>query len=556
MEVLQRWWISAPALARGAAATALLFVVLSGVRQIVEPVSGFDDRMYHASRVVYWMQNASILPYPTHNERQVAFPFGSELYFLWPVLFTKWEAAGRLVFWLGYPMAAIGIHVVAGKAGVREPMRSVAVLLFASTPVVSSLSIGLAPELWLAFFELGTAYWILEAADAEGAGVAARAGGWAGLFLLLALNVKTTAVGLLLPTVLLPLAIVRPNARRQTFRTLAVGAVAGLLMSGLALNCVGNVLRCGNPFASAGLRSVVRSELSARQLYIHAVRLPFLLLEVPWVPDPLRGRLEAGGVAIAEKLGATQPISLEDSKWAWPGRFRFTLPATARNYSLGGILWLMAIAGAFVVIARGLRNRGTVHWRSPIFLCSLLSLSSLLPVVFGLRWMAGSLVPVRLLVASWSLGVVLLVVLVSPGALKGVARAALAGVFVGIQVVASLRAEGKVTKDSLQTPLSAASLNEPFAAVISALPPGSRILLFADQDTRDYPLFRPREGFPNRVVPWGNDTPTPELLLDRLRVDGLHARSVCGRRVALETLDAARSCGRDDRRPGRRPEFP
>ena len=37
----------------------------------------------------YWIQNQSVFPFATHNERQNIVPFGSELFFLWPVLLTK-----------------------------------------------------------------------------------------------------------------------------------------------------------------------------------------------------------------------------------------------------------------------------------------------------------------------------------------------------------------------------------------------------------------------------------------------------------------------------------
>jgi len=514
------WWRSAPFLARSAAAAALLLIVLSGVRQAVEPLSGFDDRMYHASRVAYWVQNASILPYPTHNERQVAFPFGSELYFLWPVLFTKAEAAGRVGFWLGFPVAAIGVHLLAGAARVREPYRSLAMLLFVSTPIVGSLSIGLAPECWLATFELGTAFWILRAAGVRDPEAVNQPGLWAGLFLVLALNVKTTAVGLVLPVLLLPLAFVRRDARRPVFRSLALGGAIGILLSGMALNFVGNVLRCGCPVASPGLREVVRSELTARQLYIHAVRMPFLLLEAPWIPDPLRGRLETRVEAVAEAVGATRTISLEDSKWPWPGQFRFTLPARARYYSLGGILWLPGLACALFIVLRNISSERMLDRRCRVLLCTLLALTSLIPVVFGLRWMAGSEVPVRFLVAPWALGVVLLSELATRGSRGSRALPAAACIIVGAQVIASLWANWAATRGALRTPLSDAILDEPFAGFMPDLPAGSRILLFADQDTRDYPLFRPREGFPNRVIAWGGQVPTPESVVRRAHSAG------------------------------------
>jgi hypothetical protein len=518
---LRMWWTSAPLLARGATVIAVLFVVLSGFRQAVEPISGFDDRMYHASRVAYWMENASILPYPTHNERQVAFPFGSELYFLWPVLLTKSEVCGRVVFWLGFPLAAVGVHLLAGRAGAREPYRSFATLLFVSTPIVGSLSNGLAPELWLAFFEGGTAYWLLEAAGTDSENETARAAFWSGAFFLLALNVKTTAVGLAVPLAFLPFTFVRRGAAWPSFRALVGGALAGLLLSGLALNCAGNLLRCGNPFGSAGLRTVHRSDLDARQLVIHATRLPFALFELPWVPGSLRERLEMLGEAAATRLGATRTISFEDSPWFWPGKFHFNLPPAAKNYSLGGVLWLPALLGAGLLAVRRFRTAGRGNWRSGLLVCTAVAWFSLLPVVFGLRWMVESGVPIRFLIAPWALGAILLGVLASRRPMESRLLTAAAALLVAAQALPSLHGGWRAALAALQNPPSEAALDEPFAKVLPKVPPGSRILLFADQGTRDYPLFRPREGFPNRVATWGQGTPTPDAVLDLVRRYGI-----------------------------------
>jgi hypothetical protein len=48
----------------------LLLVLLSGALQASTPISGFDEKMYHASRVIYWIQHHSALPYPSHNDRR------------------------------------------------------------------------------------------------------------------------------------------------------------------------------------------------------------------------------------------------------------------------------------------------------------------------------------------------------------------------------------------------------------------------------------------------------------------------------------------------------
>lgn len=105
-------------------------VWVSGIMQLLVPISGFDDRMYHASRVLYWIQNASALPFTTHNDRQVVFGFGSELFFLWPILFTKTELVGRVVFWLGYPAAALGLYILACELGIGRAISAAASLVW------------------------------------------------------------------------------------------------------------------------------------------------------------------------------------------------------------------------------------------------------------------------------------------------------------------------------------------------------------------------------------------------------------------------------------------
>jgi hypothetical protein len=57
--------------------------------------------------------------------------------------------------------------------------------------------------------------------------------------------------------------------------------------------------------------------------------------------------------------------------------------------------------------------------------------------------------------------------------------------------------------DVLSHDVDPIALDEPYAEPLLRMHDGSTILLVAGQATRDYPLFRPRAGFINRVIPWG-----------------------------------------------------
>jgi len=60
---------------------ALGLVAVSGAIQWFTPLFEGDEKMYHASRVLYWLQHQTVFPYITHNDRQNVFTFGSELFF-------------------------------------------------------------------------------------------------------------------------------------------------------------------------------------------------------------------------------------------------------------------------------------------------------------------------------------------------------------------------------------------------------------------------------------------------------------------------------------------
>ena len=66
----------------GAAALMLIVLMLtvSAITQFATPIHIGDDKRYHASRVIYWIQNGSVFPFVTHNDRQNITPFGSELF--------------------------------------------------------------------------------------------------------------------------------------------------------------------------------------------------------------------------------------------------------------------------------------------------------------------------------------------------------------------------------------------------------------------------------------------------------------------------------------------
>ena len=58
-----------------------LLALISGTIAIVSPPNTWDSMTYHMSRVMHWIQNGSLLPYPTNCERQLFLNPGAEFRF-------------------------------------------------------------------------------------------------------------------------------------------------------------------------------------------------------------------------------------------------------------------------------------------------------------------------------------------------------------------------------------------------------------------------------------------------------------------------------------------
>jgi hypothetical protein len=470
-------------------------ITLSALKVWRVPLCGFDERMYHASRVLYWIQNHSLLPYPTQNDRQVVFPFGSELFFLWPILFTKTELIGRLVFWLAYPASAIGLFLLVRELGGGAGLSLLTVLAFVSTPIVIASSLGLKPELWLTVFALGTAFWAVRAFSTRNASDHALLS--IGIFSMLTVNVKWTGLALV-PAVLL-LVFWRSGDRLRNAGRVLGGMAVGLLLSGLAVTVSSNLARYGRLTGPEAFGRVHESTGGPRESYVNAVRLSFTLLELPLVPESrFRRTLSRRGNALVAWLGAgTSPEELQEG---WRGPYAWELPREARWYSLPGLLWLPLLGVGLGILVRDLfAFPGLLR---PVSMVVSLEALFVGGIVFGLHWMTVSGVPERFLVAPFALGLATHALILGR-LLAGPRARALACLALAFIAFVALSRQAEAVLPRLETEVPTARQDAPFAEPLAWIRPGSRILFFGRQSARDYPLFGPRSHYPNVVVPWG-----------------------------------------------------
>ncbi|MGM9425901.1 hypothetical protein [Hydrogenophaga sp. MI9] len=495
-------------------------VLLATVRQGMAPLRNSDDWLYHATRVIHWVQNRSAFPYDAHIFQQNIVPFGSELFFLWPVLLTKSELAGRLVFGMALPLVAVGQYLLLRALRLGQTAALAGVLVLVSTPLVLASTTGLKPEIWAILSLLGLAHWALTVGAAPGP---VRCF-FLGVFAVLCINVRSFPVVLLPSLVLIVWWASGELSRARRLKFLATGGLCAGLLSALLIPLVFNTINHGHPMGPELAQQGVKAKIEPQVMYTHAVRFAFQSLELPVVPVSEKGRTGFSRVAnqAIDALGAGRPLDGEANGF-WPGRFVYALPGYAARYSLWGLFWLPVLLVALVHVARNLVSTWPRVRLTDASVLALLAIPLWGAILFGARWMVHSDVPGRFLVGAYALTLTLGITVLLPhlsGRRVAGALAAAAVAYAAFQPVRSLVQE--VLQQATPGAAPGVVLDEPFSEVTrSVLPAGSRVLLIGDKDTREYPLFAPDAHYANVVIPWGTggfDPVRMRRLMDTERV--------------------------------------
>jgi hypothetical protein len=460
---------------------------------------GVDERMYHASRVAYWLQHRNVFYFQTNNDRQVAFPFGAELVFAWPLLFVKNEVIGRGFHWLAVPGSAAGIAAVCRILGLNGRVAMARALAYLATPALLALGSSLRSDLWQPLYLLGSVYWVIRPGPLNGRAWAPFA--MAGGFLALAMNVKMTAMGLGPGLLLAALCTQQAGSSLARIRSLAIGGAVVTLACGLGITVTSNMRHFHRPMGPAWIGKAVQPEFSPRQLYVHAARTVTFLLELPEVPsETIRQGAEKIGAKFAHAIRADALLSREEDP-VWPGSYSFKLRPSAANFSLPGAFWLPMLALGLLSATRDVAK----SWRrpriGPVGLLALMQTPLFLGVILLIRWMGAG--PARF----W-LGVYALMIPVGAWFIgRWASRSGIVGgvaVFLIFWTGYSAFREVLMRLDyALHHPHTPAQLDGPLMEIPPLLPPRSNIMFVSGSSTRDYALFDPGHGFVNKVFAWG-----------------------------------------------------
>jgi hypothetical protein len=496
-------------------AALLGIMVLTGFEQFFLPVSNIDDRNYRAARAAYWLQDHTLILHDLNNDRDIAFPPGGSLPFFWAILFSRSETAGLIATWLAYPLVACGMVTLLREMKLSRAISLIGALVLCFTPIVLLQTRGLAPEMWLVLMTIGCGFWCVRAFRSRA--IAAGAIAASSIFAVLAINVRTTAIPLLVIVLIFALLLPGMN-RRRALAGAILGGMLALVFSGLGLILLNNMHEFGHPLGSSAFRHVHEADFGPVQLRTHFGRMIVALIDPPLVPDlRWRIRLEDFDHQLLRWLGARNQLPMEDQPW--PGHWSPQVKPFAENFSIPGMLWLPALIVA--LLGAGYRimfSRRSIRFTPPQIL-ALLSIPFLLLVVFVVRWMG--LMP-RFWIAPYALGVAVTVALLARLANRRAWTSAVCIILILLTAVPAGLVRARAFWVDVTHPPLEAEIQEPYEGALAQIPPGSRILLVAGQGSRDYPLFAPQNGFANDVKSWGKrpfDASRMRRMIERDRID-------------------------------------
>lgn len=479
-----------------------LFLILNVIHVATAPIVNGDDVNYNASGPAYWVQNGSVFPRLTHNYRQYLIHSGGEYLFLWPILFTRNEPTGRILFWLCVPLTLAGVYFLARKLGASREFALSAATLLAFAPQFHSNSIVRKPELWIALFLCGACWFLADAWQGDDRRTTSL--GVSAAFVGLASSARVLYSPLLLFPILLALRGT-PEARRRR----AIVVVGSFLVAALAWGYFSPFVfgwkEFGHPLGPVRIREEFSHRWDWQTVRTYLVRTCMSLIETPELPphSGLRSSLETVGQWLMEALGADRSLEGESSAGAWPGTYSFMLNDKPTRYALGGLLGLLSlflVIGSYV--SRGVRRRG---WKvDPLELIAAFGALALLVATLPVRWQSQSGIPIRLMVSP-------LAVLLGVGAAWATRVFGLRPVWAGLLLFATFYNSAPIlqwastiaSQRMREPPPTARELDGPFHEALQHVSDGSRILYVGGVNSADYPLFGAYSGYSRIVLPWG-----------------------------------------------------
>lgn len=261
------------ALLGGTAAVAAVALLVA----VAAPPNTPDDMTYHLARVMHWIQNATLTPYPTNVIRQDIQPPWAEYVFLHLHLLTGGDWLDGTVQWFSFAGCIIGVSLVSKRLGAGAHGQVFAAVCAATIHMAIIQAASTQNDLVLAYWLVCVAYYLLQYVTSPARGAALGAGASLGLATL----TKAPAYVYAVPFVLVFGICILRSRHRHAWRPLIVVALFALVLNfGFFFR---NVTWFGNPLGPvATARSFSNANYTPDVLALNVVRNVAVEFGTPW----------------------------------------------------------------------------------------------------------------------------------------------------------------------------------------------------------------------------------------------------------------------------------
>lgn len=321
----------------GIAAMTLLLGMSSPPRHL-------DALTYHVPRILHWMQNGSLDPYPTHIDRQIWIGAGAEYFLLHLRLLAGTDRVLTLVQWLSFLGLAPVVSLIARELNASKRGEAFAILFALTLPMAITQSTGAQVDLFASFC-LCVAVALLLRVRRNGIGATALSDAVAlGSAMGLAVLAKAVNALYLAPFIAWTLAALshsRRGAKRLTLLVALASASAVAINGGQVYR---NIRVWNNPLGNSGQYELANAVISPASIASNVVRNVTLHANTGF--REVNGALYRAVVAVHDVLG----IDHDDRRTTY-GNSHFDVPRKGEDEGLSGNRWHLLLIVVAAVLA-------------------------------------------------------------------------------------------------------------------------------------------------------------------------------------------------------------
>jgi 4-amino-4-deoxy-L-arabinose transferase-like glycosyltransferase len=139
----------------------IFILAITLITAIISAPNNWDSMTYHLPKVMHWIQNKSVYPYPTNNLRQISFSPGASYFTLQAMLLSGNDYFANFIQWIAFLGSIICVSLIVHNI-IGEKHQWIGAFLTACFPMAIMQSTTTQSDLVTAFWILCYAYFIFK----------------------------------------------------------------------------------------------------------------------------------------------------------------------------------------------------------------------------------------------------------------------------------------------------------------------------------------------------------------------------------------------------------